>query len=142
VVELEVCPYPDKCVWVLIYYPANVDGQHVLHLVDHPLKDALAHLPQSLMMIALYHKSRGYNVAELNEAQLERNQWDVNVDASGTIFPWGYGGHHRTLFGIHFEDAWMPSANLHIAGAPKVWIFIRKPDMVRLFDILSCMCSH
>jgi hypothetical protein len=119
---------------------ANIEGEHILDLISHPLRHALAYLPQSLMLIALY--SRSLEATDLSHDELDDFRWRINVDGSGTIIPWGYGGHHRTLFGIHFEDAWMPSANLHIAGAPKIWIFIRRSDFNRLSDLLSRTYSH
>jgi JmjC domain, hydroxylase len=109
----------------------------VLELTDHPLKDALAYLPQALMMLALYDGSQGYDAEDLDFSTFKTIQSVVSEAASGTLFPWGYGGHYRTFFGIHFEDAWMPSANLHVAGAPKIWLFIRKDDFRRLYTILS-----
>jgi JmjC domain, hydroxylase len=91
------------------------------------------------MMLALHHRSLDFKVDDLDEATLQTIHSIVNEAASGTLFPWGYGGHYRTVFGIHFEDAWMPSANLHVAGDPKVWMFIRKGDFQRLYDTLSRM---
>jgi hypothetical protein len=87
------------------------------------------------MMIALHHSSFDYDLEEPEAFQTIHSV--VNEAASGTLFPWGYGGHYRTFFGIHFEDAWMPSANLHVAGAAKVWLFIRKDDFKRLSNLLS-----
>jgi hypothetical protein len=89
------------------------------------------------MMIALHYRSLSYDPDKLNTEELETIRATVNEASSGTVFPWGYGGHRRTAFGIHFEDAWMPSANLHVAGEPKVWLFIRRDDFQRLYEILS-----
>jgi JmjC domain, hydroxylase len=109
----------------------------VLHLTTHPLRDALAHLPQALMMISLHSYSLNQPVEDLDLEGFRTIQSVANEAASGTLFPWGYGGHYRTFFGIHFEDAWMPSANLHVAGAPKIWVFLRKDDFTRLSNLLS-----
>lgn len=93
-------------------------------------------------MAALYGVSSTCSEDELDKDGLDDIMDRVEVNCSGTVYPWGYGGHDRTLFGIHFEDAWMPSANLHIAGEPKVWIFIRKADYSRLSDLLKCQSFH
>jgi hypothetical protein len=94
------------------------------------------------MMASLFSEASHRPLGQLGEDELEDIRSAINVTASGTIFPWAYGGHHRTIFGIHFEDAWLPSANLHIAGAPKVWIFIRKDDFEKLRGLVDSTSSR
>ena len=42
---------------------------------------------------------------------------------SGTVTPWTYWGTTGTPFPDHQEDGDLNSANLHVAGHPKGWIF-------------------
>jgi hypothetical protein len=125
----------------------NVFGESIAHIVDHPLKDVLAYLPQCL---ALGGALREWNDADAPGVEsLEAEAYFKNVDrlGDGTVRPWSYAGTYLSLFALHREDANLPSANLHIAGASKIWIGITEEGMKRLNDLIgehmkSCFTHH
>jgi hypothetical protein len=61
----------------------------------------------------------------------------VMDNCSGTVSPWSYFGNSNTFFPIHVEDAMIASANVLVAGSPKIWITIPFPHLDRLLQVLS-----
>ncbi len=119
--------------------------EDVLEIIGHPLADVLNQLPQGLMIAAMNEDSIQMGKqegGELLKAELHEI-YDSHLNlGSGTISSWAYGGNHHSVFPLHHEDAWMPSANVLVAGDPKVWIFIHDHDMQRVFRLVESMSPY
>jgi hypothetical protein len=61
----------------------------------------------------------------------------VKTQATGTASEWAYIGTPYTFFPLHLEDAYMPSANIMVAGSPKIWIFLPKESLEQVLNVLS-----
>jgi hypothetical protein len=124
----------------------NVFGESIAHVVDHPLKHVLACLPQCL---ALGGALREWNEAEPEAQGVNPDPYFSTVDriGDGTVRPWSYAGTYLSLFTLHREDACLPSANLHIGGASKIWIAITEEGMKMINDLFidnikPCFTHH
>lgn len=85
-------------------------------LLGHPLQRTLDHL-----FPALLHTAHNHYKGKI-------------TGGDGTLYPWTYAGLPQTYFPLHTEDADLNSANLHIAGEPKVWLIIPKEEKEKLFE--------
>lgn len=56
---------------------------------------------------------------------------------SGVTEPWTYVGSAGAPFGYHPEDSDLPSLNIQLHGATKLWCFIHPEDRNRLDDMIS-----
>jgi hypothetical protein len=63
----------------------------------------------------------------------------VTHDSPGTLTPWAYFGNSGTYFPLHIEDGMMASANILVAGSPKMWITVPFPYLSALLQMLSRM---
>jgi hypothetical protein len=122
-------------------------GESIADVVDHPLKHVLACLPQCLAIGgALSYWDKANKRGKLSKDPCEYLEKAHDV-ADGTVRPWSYAGTYLSFFPLHREDAQLPSANLHIAGASKIWIAITEPGMRKLTQvigkpILECHTYH
>jgi JmjC domain, hydroxylase len=57
--------------------------------------------------------------------------------ADSTVHPWSYAGTFLLIFPLHHEDTQLPSANLQIAGATKIWIGITDEGRSKLFEVVG-----
>jgi hypothetical protein len=118
-----------------IYDIDNRLRESVAEVLNHPLKDTLNYLPQCLLIGGVLHE---YSDAEdVSPEQITRRITEIKQIANGTIIPWSYGGTAKTYFGLHLEDAYMHSANLLLAGMPKVWFFVNQKALGKIQNILA-----
>lgn len=117
----------------------NCYGESVLEIMRHPFTNIFEGLPQGLSLVGMYSElmrdaaSTSLPTAE-EYAEMQNSLSNVS---SGTISPWAYFGNSATFFPLHMEDSMIGSANVLVAGSPKVWITIPFPHVDKLLQILS-----
>jgi hypothetical protein len=114
----------------------NRHGKSIAEVLGHPLRDTLRFLPQGLLIGGIFHKW-SKSPGKLTGGLLQELYSDVEKSADGTVTPWAYGGTYMSIFCLHQEDAMMPSANLHLAGATKAWIGLSNYDLEELHNALA-----
>jgi JmjC domain, hydroxylase len=110
-----------------------------LQVVDHPLHNLFESLPQGLSLVSMYSnmtKDAAYISIPPDQQYAELLE-SIKENSSGTLTPWAYFGNSGTYFPLHMEDAMIASANVLVAGSPKVWITIPFPHVEKLLQVLS-----
>ncbi|KIM27436.1 hypothetical protein M408DRAFT_24645 [Serendipita vermifera MAFF 305830] len=116
----------------------NSQNQSILDAIQHPQRNALRSLPPILIFAgALYWYSAVCARNSDPDECLAEAYSTALEDAPGTLTSWSYLGTGGSFFGLHQEDVLLPSANQHIAGAPKVWINVPARSLERLMGVVS-----
>jgi JmjC domain, hydroxylase len=115
----------------------NAYDETIADIINHPLRKVLSHLPQCLAIAgALAYWDRD---EEKGRSKRDPMSYLENARAfgDGTVRPWSYAGSYLSVFPLHREDAQLPSANLHIGGASKIWIALTEEGMDKLQKIVG-----
>ena len=115
----------------------NEEDLDILEVIKHPLCNVISQLPQGLMVAAIHRELWEDDTNNVVDEQIKDTKDACHSIGSGTISSWAYGGNAHSVFPLHHEDAWMPSANLLVAGQAKVWIFIRDDHLPRFFALIT-----
>jgi hypothetical protein len=125
----------------------NRHDESIAAVVDHPLRHVLSCLPQCLAIggaLGYWDEDQQNGAPEKEPREYLQKARDA---ADGTVRPWSYAGSYLTIFAVHREDAQLPSANLHLGGASKVWIGLTEQSMRMLQEkvdvpIAECHTYH
>ena len=90
-----------------------------LNSLSHPCAMVFTHLADNLLPSICSTQLKAQSPAMSSTDILKK----IAEDYSGVVTPWTYWGGAGTPFPDHQEDGDLNSANFHIAGYPKVWIF-------------------
>jgi hypothetical protein len=122
---------------MLTYGSANTRGDTILTAINHPHADIFRNEIPATLLLCLMHqdlvpKAAEHGLSYLSNEVLKESSLHWHKICSGIVSEWSYAGTPFSFFPLHLEDSKMPSANLVVAGKPKIWLFITEPNLRKL----------